>query len=133
MVNSFLRRSKFMSRNPLKSLCGGSCGGVLRRFAAVAHKSLKNLMRRFCGGVRRGSPIPPKRRASLKRERPRNEGDWFMAFPPSCGGRGRAARNRRQPARRILPAFTAEILSAVTQEKLGQSGGLTVLFPYPCP
>jgi len=104
MVNSFLRRSKFMPRNPLKSLCGGSCGGVLRRFAAVAHKSLKNLMRWFCGGVRRGSPIPPIRWASLKRGRLRNEGECFTTDPPSCEGRGRVARNHHQPAETVLPA-----------------------------
>lgn len=65
-VRSFLRRYKRASRNPLKSLCGGSCGGVLRRSAAVAGNSLIFLMRRFCGGVRRGSPIPPIRCAPLQ-------------------------------------------------------------------
>jgi hypothetical protein len=37
-------------------------------------------------------------------ERPRNEGGCFKTDPPSCEGRGRVARNRRQPAAAILPA-----------------------------
>jgi len=61
--SSFLRRSKLTPRNPLKSLCGGSCGGVLRRFAAVAHNLLKSIVQRFCSSLRRGSPIPPIREA----------------------------------------------------------------------
>jgi hypothetical protein len=66
--SSFLRRFKQAPRNPLKTLCGGSCAVVLRRFAAVAFAGYLLLMRRFCGGLRRSPPqTPPITKGGLVR------------------------------------------------------------------
>jgi hypothetical protein len=53
-------------RKPLKTLCGGSCGAVVRRCAVVTRKSLNLLVRRFCGGLRRWvPPYPPTAKGLL--------------------------------------------------------------------
>ena len=45
-----MRRSAAAFRKPLILLCGGSCGGCLRRFAVVQVKPLKTQVRRSCDG-----------------------------------------------------------------------------------
>jgi len=107
-----MRRSAAAFRKPLILLCGGSCGGCLRRFAVVQVKPLKTRVRRSCGAW-------PKRavvgvlllRSRDKPPRPRMAGACPMTASSCLMSRARRSGPPRE-------AFWANVVSATKAGRL---------------